>query len=62
MGHGNETARVHRSSRKCNGMTARHGSSANKTVLWHAGNAYEEEVYLSVLKKALRSWFCFSKN
>jgi hypothetical protein len=38
------------------------GSSANKPVLWHAGNADEEEVYLSVLKTALRSWFCFSKN
>jgi hypothetical protein len=43
-------------------MTARRGSSANKTGLWHAGNAVEEEVYRSVLKKALRSWLRFSKN
>jgi hypothetical protein len=61
-GHGNETPRVHRSSWKYSGMTARRGGSANKTALWHAGNADEEEVYLSVLKKALRSWLCFSKN
>jgi hypothetical protein len=60
-GHGSETPRVHRSS-ECSGMTARRGSSANKTALCHAGNADEEEVYLSVLKKALRSWLCFSKN